>query len=154
MNSCSPNVIEISDDEQFIKVYYKNEMNDVLNTEEKTYQKNLILDGYIKTKMLFTKEEQTKVLEKAEKINFFLLPDDLSVKVDTTCISGVESQFGKQIIQIAFGQKFKKVIFVECSKLLYPEYSNLFNELLSIIITTIKNKPEYKALPPRRGGIF
>jgi hypothetical protein len=133
---------------QFVQIFFKYDFNNELNTFENTYQKDLILDGTIKVKFWLTSEEQNRILNKASEIGFFSLPDTL--KNDTTLVM-IDPNPGEQILRIKYDVKDKIVTWIYPVDLNEPHVDDL-SELSTLIISVIESKPEYKKLPPSRGG--
>jgi hypothetical protein len=135
---------------QLVQVYLKYGFNNELNTFEKTLQKDLVADGIVKTSFWFTAEEQNAILEKANKINFFSLPDTLKYVSHNKLTEKIFPDPGPQILRIKTPTQDKTVLWT------YPSSDNpRMKDLLEInkfIQSLIEAKPAYKKLPPRRGG--
>jgi len=136
---------------QFVQIYFKYGFKNELNTFENTYQKDLILDGVIKVKFWLTAEEQNKILDKVNELNYFLLPDTLKYIPRDSMIIFIEPNPGEQKLRIKHQSNDKTTIWT------YPlnddnDDIKALIELQNFIITIIESKPEYKRLPPRRGG--
>jgi len=143
--SCQDSSME--PENQFVQIYFKYGFKNVLNTFENTYEKDLILDGVIKIKFWFTAEEQNGILEKAQEVNYFSIPDTL--QNDSTLVI-IDPSPGEQILRIKFQAKDKTTIWT------YPlnednSQVNDFMKLTNFIRSIIESKPEYKRLPPARG---
>jgi hypothetical protein len=144
--SCQDSSIE--PENQFVQIYFKYGFKNVLNTFENSYEKDLVLDGVIKVKFWFTAEEQNAILEKAIEDNYFSIPDTL--QKDSTVVI-IDPSPGEQILRIKYQSKDKTTIWK------YPlnEDNSQVKDLMkltSFIISIIESKPEYKRLPPPRGG--
>ncbi len=137
---------------QFVQIYFKYSFKNELNTFENTYKKDLVLDGVIEVKFWLTDEEQNSIFEKAEEFNYFSLPDTFKYisQYDSISVS-IEPNSGDQILRIKYKLKDKTTIWT------YPlnEHNSQVRDLMklnSFIISIIESKPEYKKLPPARGG--
>ncbi|MBN2424534.1 MAG: hypothetical protein JXR46_13955 [Calditrichaceae bacterium] len=147
--SCQNSSLE--PEEQFVQIYLKYNYNNVLNTFDNTFQKDLVEDGVIKVKFLFTEEEQNKILKKANLLNFFLMPDTFIHNFSDSIAASINPDPGEQILRIKYKSNDKSTLWT------YPplEDNAQFNNLLELrgfIITIIESKPEYKNLPPAEGG--
>jgi hypothetical protein len=147
--SCQDNPVET--DEQFVQIYFKYDFRNELNTFDNTYKKDLVLDGVIKVKFWLTAEEQNKILAKVIELNYFLLPDTLKYIPQDSIYVSIEPNPGEQKLRIKYLSNDKAIIWT------YPlnddnaDVKALY-ALQNFIITIIESKPEYKRLPPRRGG--
>ena len=145
-NSCSDSLVE--PDQQFVQIFFKYEFNNELNTFDNTYQKDLILDGSIKVNFWLTNEEQNQILNKANEINFFSFPDTF---LNDTSFVLVSPNPGEQILRIKSDNNDHQSIWTVLIDLSNPQAVKL-KELSSLIISIVESKPEYKKLPPSRGG--
>jgi hypothetical protein len=148
-SSCNDSSVE--PDIQFVQVYFKYEFKNELNTFENTFQKDLVLDGVKKIDFWLSTEEQNNILKKAKEINYFTFPDTFKfIPKDNISVS-IDPNPGDQILRIKYQSKDKTTIWT------YPvvENDSQFIELLELrkyIKSIIESKPEYKSLPPARGG--
>jgi hypothetical protein len=148
--SCSKSSLE--PENQFVQIYFKYGFRNELNTFANTYQKDLVLDGVIKVGFWLTDEEQIRILEKANEIEFFSLPDTLRyVSQNGNVAVSMDPDPGEQVLRIKHQWKDKATVWT------YPlkednDSANAIMELRSFIVSAIETKPEYKRLPPARGG--
>jgi len=139
-------------EEQFVQIYLKYGFKNELNTFENTYQKDLVLDGAIQVTFWLTETEQTSILEKAIEFNFFSLPDTLEYTSQNDSIAvSLEPNPGVQILRIQYQSKDKTTTWTYP---LNPDDSQVTDlmALNNYIISVIESKPEYKKLPPAKGG--
>jgi len=97
-----------------------------------------------------TAEEQNKILNKVNEVDFFSMPDTFQYSSEDSIIILIPDP-GEQILRIKYEQKDKTIIW----SFLVLANNQQFNELLqfkNFIISIIESKPEYKILPPHRGG--
>lgn len=150
-NSCSDKVVEpVESDPQFVQIFFKYYHKNELNTFDKTYQKDLIMDGTIKVYFWLTTEEQNEILKKANEINFFSFPDIFPS--DPGII--IRPDPGDQILRIKTDNEDHQTQWTISTILIDtndPQTVKL-KELISLIISIIEAKAEYKNLPPSRGG--
>jgi hypothetical protein len=148
-SSCQDSFVEPED--QFVQIFLKYGFKNKLNTFENTFQKDLVRDGVIKVKFWLTAAEQNKILEKANSVYYFSMPDTFkNVSPDS-----IEVHFnpnpGEQTLRIKYQSNDKTTIWT------YPLLENNkqlddLMELRQFIIGIIESKPEYKNLPPANGG--
>lgn len=138
-------------DDQQVQIYFKYGFNNVLNTFENTYQKDLAADGTIKVKFWLTTEEQNRILEKVNTTGFFSLRDMFMIPGNDSITIAIHPSPGPQILRIKYLNSDKTTVWTYP---LLPDDAD-FNKLLELeqfIITIIESKKEYKKLPPSRGG--
>lgn len=149
LSSCQDSSVE--PDNQFVQIYFKYDFKNELNTFENTFQKDLILDGVKKINFWLSTEEQNRILEKVNEINYFSLPDTFKYISEDSISVSIEPNPGEQILRIKYQSKDKITIWT------YPviENDSRFKDLLELrkfIKSIIELKQEYKSLPPARGG--
>lgn len=137
--------------EQVVQIYFTYGFENELNTFENTFQKDLVWDGVKKIDFWLTTEEQNSILEKADAIDFFALPDTFKYISQDSVSVHIDPDPGEQILRIKYQSKDKTTIWS------YPTVENdsRFNDLLELrnyIRTIIESKQEYKSLPAARGG--
>jgi len=134
-------------DVQFVQIDYKYNFKDELNTFQNYYQKDLVIDGVIRTEFWLTKEEQNIILEKANEINFFSLPDSIINRAPVEIYPNP-----LQYLRIRRGEREKIIVWnYMLPAYQLPGYRKLI-ELADLIRITVESKPEYKRLPQRNGG--
>ncbi len=133
-------------DVQFIQIFFHSGKLDELDTFHGTYQKDLI-PGVAITRMWFTTREQEIVLTKLEQTKFFSFPDTI-YRLPNVMVS---PDHGAQFIRIKYKDRDKTVVWYDPmnprSKVKY-----YIESLQSLLNDITWSKPEYKALPPRKGG--
>ncbi len=148
--SCQKDITQ--PDEQFLKLHFRYGFGNELNTFEQTYTKDLVLDGSITVNFWLTTEEQQRIIEKMEEIDFVILPDTISTISQEDSLGGtIEPNPGRQFILADYNNNRKEVSWF----LPLPENnyaSELILELEELIINIIHSKPEYQKLPEPRGG--
>ena len=132
---------------KIIDIQFRYGFNNELNTFEGTYQKDLIMDGTVVTEFSLTTAEQKSILAELQSNGFFELPDT----VKAMPMIAFEPNPGIQYLRAKHGEKDKTVSWF------YPlpqndANSERINSLTGFLIEVIESKPEYKALPPARGG--
>ena len=136
---------------QFIKIHFHYGFENELNTFELTYQKDLVMDGTIKTSFWLNQKEQNEIVEKIQAINFFDFPDTIKYGESDSIRIYVSPNPGRQFIRIKYNESDKTVNW-------YPplpennSFTPNLKDLMIFIIQIIETNPEYKKLPPARGG--
>ena len=146
LSSCYDPVVQ--PDNQFVQIFFKYGFRNELNTFENTYQKDLVQDGTIKITFWLTTEEQNRILQKVNEINFFSFPDEFGP--DSSFIS-LAPDPGPQKLSIKYNGRDKTVIWYYPLNYSDPDAVSL-KEINNLIISIIESKPEYKKLPPANGG--
>ncbi len=143
--SCNENSVEPN--EQFVKILFKYNYKDELNTYDNYLIKDLVLDGLKKVKFWLTEEEQQKIENKINETNFYSLPDTI---IDNSPVE-ISPNF-QQYLRIKINDQEKEITW----KYITPEYQTenykSIEKLSNYIRQIIESKPEYKVLPPRNGG--
>jgi len=148
-SSCQDSPVE--PEPQFVQIFLKYDFRNELNTFENTFQKDLVMDGVIKVNFWLSEEEQNKILEKINEVNYFAMRDTFKYVSPDSIIVIISPDPGEQILRIKYQSEDKTTVWS------YPALENdeEFNKLLVLrhyIITIIESKPRYKHLPPARGG--
>jgi hypothetical protein len=145
--SKSSNVVEPVRDIQNVKVHLQYGFADELDTFRQTFQKDLVMDGTIRSPFWLTSGEQDAILQKAMEIGFFSFPDSIQ-KEKGVHLSPDPSP---DMLRIQYQGQDQTVVWF------YPPDPNEVRvkpllELQDLIVKIIQAKPEYKALPPANGG--
>lgn len=133
-------------DEQFVQIYLHYGFGDEINTFQQTLQKDLV-PGTVTIPFSFTKREQEIILTNAERFRFFNFPDTVNRQTDET----IQPDAGAQTLRIRVGDKDKTIVWFEPHDRRFKYYPLLI-ELRNLILDIVVSKPEYKALPPAKGG--
>lgn len=146
--SCNENIIQ--PDEQFVNILFKYDFKNELDTFNNTYQKDLVLDGLIKIDFWLTTDEQNQIIEKANQLNFFLLPD--TILADTPVqITPNPGQFLRIKTETEDHSILWNIILEEFQAEQYEDFLKV-QQLAEFIRLIIESKPGYKKLPPANGG--
>ncbi len=139
-------------DPQLLKIHFYYGFGNELNTIEQTYTKDLVMDGYITVAFWLTEAEQERISNKLDAVDFFSFPDTLIYQMgpDSIMVS-IHPDPGWQFLRVA-DENRDKIVYWR-----YPlpdenEFVPRLVELKNMIIDIIETKPEYKKLPPSRGG--
>lgn len=134
-------------DAQEIQIDYQFGLHDRLNTFEGFVQKDLVLDGVIKTDFWLSTPEQISILEVVDQVRFFEFPDTIRRQPGVT----MEPDFSPDVLRIHCENQEKTVVWF------YPmENSPGYTDSLQTLITRIRDvlfsNSIYRKLPPPRGG--
>lgn len=134
-------------DSQFVQIRFQYGFKNELNTFDGTYQKNLVWDGTIKVPFWLTTNEQSMIIEKAMATNFFAFPDTLHKEQGVSIMPDPSPDF----LRLKYENQERSVVWffpLDTSN----SYVQSVHELADLIRMIIEAKPEYKRLPPARGG--
>lgn len=138
---------EGSRDVQFVEIFMHTGKLNELDTFHGTYQKDLI-HGTVKTTLWLTTREQEIIAAALDNYRFFSLPDTVYKRPAN---EGVTPDIGLQVLRIKYGNQDKTVVWD--SPIDPHNKSKYFIENITRLIWDIvTSKPEYKALPPTKGG--
>lgn len=146
--SCNENIIQ--PDEQFVNILFKYDFKNELDTFNNTYQKDLVLDGLIKIDFWLTTDEQNQIIEKANQLNFFLLPDTILADAPVQ-ITPNPGQFLRIKTETEDHSILWNIILEEFQAEQYEDFLKV-QQLAEFIRLIIESKPEYKKLPHANGG--
>ena len=148
MNCEGPSVL----DEQLVKVHFRYGFMNELNTFEKYYQKDLVMDGVAVTEFWFTTEDQEEILAEAERYGFFELPDTIRIRPtgDSVAIRILPDP-GHQFLRIYYEEQDHTVHWT------YPLLDDTVHVprlrgITDFLIQLIESNPAWQALPPVHGG--
>lgn len=139
-------------DPQLLKIHCYYGFGNVLNTFEQLYTKDLVLDGSITVDFWLTEAEQERIKNKLEAVDFFSFPDTLIYQMGPDSIMvRMEPDPGWQFLRIA-DENRDKIVYWRYPLSEGNELVQRLVKLKNLIIDIIEAKPEYKKLPPTRGG--
>lgn len=143
----SPPSSEGGHDVQFIQIFLHTGVLNELDSFHGTYQKDLV-PGTVKTTMWLTTREQEIIVTALDHYRFFSLPDTVYKRAVNERVS---PDFGLQVLRIKYGNQDKTVVWD--SPIDPHNKSKYFIEsIMQLIWNIVTSKPEYKALPPTKGG--
>ena len=135
-------------DAQLVQIFYKSGRNE-LDTFHNTYQKDLVSAGIVKTGMWLTTREQEIILAHLEFINFFRLPETIYAQPNVV----ISPDQGAQWLRVKYKEKDKTVIwYYPLPADRFDNYDYRLESTRDLLRVIIESKPEYKALPPVKGG--
>ncbi|HLP17755.1 MAG TPA: hypothetical protein VK470_15940 [Bacteroidota bacterium] len=145
--SCSSGVSpeRTEHDDQFVQIYFHDNLLDELDTYHGTFQKDLVMDGTARTTMWLTTNEQEIIVTAIERYRFFSLPDTIPA------IYTVMPDLGPKELRMKYKGKEKTIVWYQGVD---PHDKSMYfvEQLRSLLWNIIVAKPEYKALPESHGG--
>jgi hypothetical protein len=134
-------------DPQFVEIYLQHGFLDELNTFGGTLTKDLVMDGSITVAFWLSTEEQQTILERAEQMSFFSLPDTFPAEAGVS----INPDPSPDKLRIRSGNRDHTVVWS------YPRdpgdtLSAIPRQLSEFIFSIVRQTPTYKALPQPRGG--
>lgn len=106
----------------------------------------MVIDPSITTKLKLTTQEKLNIMQKIEEINFFNISSSFPINPQAWQTPQVD-----YYIKVQNGSEIKEVNWNENS-LIENSIKNNLDQLRLLLINTIENKPEYKALPTPSAG--
>lgn len=134
-------------DPQYVKLHLQSGFRDVVDTFDGTLTKDLVLDGTVSIPFYLTEAEQEHVLSVLTDEGFFSLPDT----VHSTPGVMIEPDPSPDFLRVQANSLDKTVVWR------YPlepadEHGQAVVRIVMAIREIVEERPEYKQLPPARGG--
>ena len=152
--SCSENFVESSFDrepaDQEIKILYKYWFNDEVDTFNKSLTKDLVFDGQITIDFWFQKNDQSRIIDMLEQIDFWTIRDTLNQNPLDSIYAVTDPDPGIQTLRIEYLNEAKTVYWYLDND--FEDENNRIEKLTNLIMEIIYSDPEYKSLPPRNGS--
>jgi len=121
-----------------------------LNTFQNTYTKDLILDGTVTAPFVLSDAELQEIKRKMIEIDFFSYPDTFTlVRTDTIVVS--LEPYPTYNFEVKYNSSIKRLHWDD-GIITSNQKATRLRELIALIRTIIEAKPEYRQLPPARGG--
>ena len=138
--------VEKIHDEQLVKIHLQFGFVDELNTFEGTFTKDLVEDGSITVEFWFSKEDQESIIELAQEVSFFSLPNTIPTKPGV----GMDPNPSPDSLRINFEDMDNKVVWSYPNDPEDIDYMKVI-ELSEHIMSLVKESETYKLLPEARG---
>ena len=120
-----------------------------LNTFDGTFTKDLILDSTRTTSFVLSETELDSIAEDLSAADIFSYPDTFVVQTGDTAVFITPHQ--TYILKIRQGNTWKEVYWED--SLIAPDpRAGRLRQTFNAIRALVESKPEYKKLPPARGG--
>ena len=136
--------------EQIIKIHYKYDFANEINTFNKTCTKDLVLGGVITMDYWFQLEEQDTIIKVIEEIDFFNLPDTLSYQPEDSISVVIEPDPGIQSLRINYNNQDKTVYWYIVNS--FPSEYEIILRITTLLEEILHSDPEYQSLPEPIGG--
>lgn len=117
-----------------------------LNTHNNTYTKDMITDPSITINLKITNQEKLNIIQKIDQINFYNISSSFPIDPNKWQTPQVD-----YYIKVQNGSEIKEVNWNENS-LIESNIKNNLDQLRLLLINTIEDKAEYKALPSQSAG--
>jgi hypothetical protein len=130
-------------------IHYKYNFKDELNSRDSTYTKDLVGAGDTTTTLFLTDEEKRKIVKLAKEVRFFEMPDTLEFTDEVQTIP----EPGMQMLYIKHGEIENRVNWriYDLNNVDQNAYERIM-KLGRFIDEIVREKEEYKKLPPPQGG--
>jgi len=140
-----------SEDNPFNLIFkYGVTANNILNTFDCTYQKDMVMDPPVIIKLKLTEEELDSIFVIMQSIDFFEYPDTFFVNVQSGTI-GVTMPSSKYYFYVKKDSISKKIYWDD--SIVNPDDSaDELRRLNKYIMDSIKSKEDYAKLPNPRGS--
>ncbi len=149
--ACSENNVSPVQREFNIDMRYGVSLRNELNTYANTYTKDLIVDGTITVPFMLTDEEIDMIRERVTAIGFMSYPDTLVTPYADSIVVVTSPVMQYNVTVTLLGAKktvyWKDLPFVQPT----PRADSLA-ALVTLVMTIVESKTEYKRLPPASGG--
>jgi hypothetical protein len=132
-----------------VMVKFGIEARNELNTFNDTFTKDLILDGTSTTKLVLSQEDFDSIETRFLNIDIFSYPDTFVAQHTDTV--GFFTQHQTYILKVQLDSRWKDV-FWEDSIISSNTQAMQLRETVELIRRLVEATPEYKRLPPTRGG--
>jgi hypothetical protein len=134
-------------DEQVVKVYFKYDFRDQVDTFNGFLTKDLVANGTVTVSFLFTTAQQDSILEALAQADFFGLPDTLHPIPNVA----IAPNPGPQILRVEYQGKLKSLVWFYLLDESDPR-SAAVRHLWQTIWQVVESTDSYKLLPPAVGG--
>ena len=130
---------------------YGVDAKNILDTFQGTYSKDMVRDPNIMIYLSLSEEEMDQIYDKMLEIDFFNYPDEFSVSVSPSGITGLVTPYDTYYFKVEYNSQIKELRWKD--KIMNPdERADKLRELIKLIINIIESKEEYKKLPEPTSG--
>ena len=148
--SCSDSGISPGSRDFNLKLRYGIGARNELNTFQDTYTKDLILDGAVTTRFVLSEAEFEQIKDKMIEIDFFSYPETFTVLRTDTIVVSIEPH-ATYDFEVKYNSSIKRLHWDD-GIISNDQRAAGLRELIRLIQNIIEAKPEYRQLPPARGG--
>jgi hypothetical protein len=132
---------------QLVKIRLQYNFRDMVDTFNGTLTKDLVLDGTVTVPFWLTKSEQDGLLAEIEREGFFNMPDTIASIPGVVITPDPSPDF----LRVQVNGSDKTVVWNYPINTSNPQ-GQAIRRLATALWNTVTAKPEYKQLPPTRGG--
>ncbi len=124
---------------------------DILNTFDNSYTRDMVAGPPERIRMFLTDDEMNRIYAKMQEIGFFDYPTQFSIPTPKGPI-GIVTPYQSYYFKVTMGTQVKELTWGDSITIPASEQVDRLRELIRLIENIITAKPEYKNLPPPRGG--
>jgi hypothetical protein len=122
-----------------------------LNTFERTYTKDMVMDPSITVELSLTEAELDRIYQKMVEIDFFDYPDEFSVPVEEGELVTIRTPYSSYYFKVEYDSTVKELWWED--EIMNPnDEANKLRELIQLIRDIVESKEEYKELPKPTSG--
>jgi hypothetical protein len=147
--ACTDSGIAPQDRRFNILIRYGVNARNELNTFNDTVTKDLILDGTVTIKLILSRADFDSIESRMLSIDIFSFPDTF-VALHSDTVSFIEPH-ETYVLKVRRDSRWKDVFWEDSIISSDPRRTKL-REAIEFIRRLVESKPEYKQLPPARGG--
>lgn len=148
--SCSDSGLSPESRDFNLKLRYGIAARNELNTFQNTYTKDLILDGTITARFVLSDADLDQIKDKMIEIDFFSYPEVFTAVRTDTMVASFEPH-ATYDFEVKYNSSIKRLHWDD-GIITSDQKATRLRELIRFIQSIIEAKPEYRQLPPVRGG--
>ena len=148
--SCSDSGLSPESRDFNLRLRYGIGARNELNTFQNTYTKDLILDGTVTTRFVLSDAEFEQIKDKMIEIDFFNYPETFTVARTDTIVVSIEPH-ATYDFEVKYNSSIKRLHWDD-GTISNDQRAERLRELIRLIQSIVETKPEYRQLPPARGG--
>ena len=148
--SCSDSGLSPESRDFNLKLRYGIAARNELNTFQNTYKKDLILDGTVTAPFVLSDAELEQIKHEMIEIDFFSYPETFTVVRTDTIVVFIEPH-STYDFEVKYNSSLKRLHWDD-GIITNDQRAARLRELIRFIQSIIEAKPEYRQLPPARGG--
>jgi hypothetical protein len=147
LTGCDLGEPSTSVDPQRVKVFFKYDFRDQVDTFNGTLTKDLVMNGTVTVPFGFKQSEQDSLLSVLARAGFFALPDTLYPMPNVS----IWPDPGFQVLRVEFEGTTKCLVWMELLNESDPRTGRV-RELWARLRNLVQSTDTYKQLPPAAGG--
>ncbi|MGA9365225.1 MAG: hypothetical protein WBW16_12740 [Bacteroidota bacterium] len=148
--SCSDSGLSPESRDFNLKLRYGIAARNELNTFQNSYTKDLIIDGTVTAPFVLSDAEFEQIKSKMIEIDFFSYPATFTlVRTDTIVVSF--EPHPTYDFEVKYNSSIKRLCWDD-GIITNDQRATRLREFIRLIQNIVEAKPEYRQLPPARGG--